>query len=49
VAYSCWMIVRIIVGGALVTLFFTWTMVWFIRSSMSENPKVRRRLQFVEA
>lgn len=43
-----WMIVRTIVGVLVVTAFFVWMMLWFIRSSMSENPRVRRRLQFVD-
>jgi len=40
--------VRIIVGVLVVTAFFIWTVLWFIRSSLSENPRVRRRLQFVD-
>jgi hypothetical protein len=43
-----WMIVKIIVAVIVLTAFFTWTMVWFVRSSMSENPTVRRRLQLVD-
>jgi len=42
------MIVKIIVGVFVLTAFFVWTMIWFIRSSVSENPRVRRRLQFVD-
>ena len=43
------MIVRIIVGVLVLTACIMWTMVWFISSSLSENPRVRRRLQFVDA
>jgi hypothetical protein len=42
------MVVRTIVGVLVVTVFFIWTMLWFIRSSLSENPRVRRRLQFAD-
>jgi hypothetical protein len=42
-----WMIVKIIIGVAAVTAFFTWTMWWYIRSSVSENPKIRGRGELV--
>ena len=43
-----WMIAKVVVGVLVLTAFFTWTMVWFVSSWTSENPKVRRRVQFAD-
>jgi len=43
-----WTIVKLIVAVIVLTAFFTWTMVWVVRSSMSENTRVRRRLQLAD-
>ena len=44
-----WTIFKVIVAVSLTTVFFTYAMVWYIRSSMSEDLAVRRRLHIVDS
>ncbi|HKR82953.1 MAG TPA: hypothetical protein VJS37_02190 [Terriglobales bacterium] len=43
-----WTILKIIVTVTFGTLFFTYAMVWYVRSSLSEDLAVRRRLRIVD-
>ena len=40
---------KVIIGVSFASAFFTYAMVWYVRSSLSENLGVRRRLHIADS